>query len=173
MAQAYEWDRGLLATDTVEFDRALSQLRRNPSVPAANPESLSALADQLKLLPGITRREFDRRFRLIVSATIKNDSAALKAIAIQLRDTSPEALNALRTLLPAELRHFATKVQPTSAGQSSASTTAAPVALSAPEITQSPADPQSESKFWAVVLIGTPEEHVRNEALLKSTNLDP
>src|SRR5882672_8323353 len=83
MSNAQEWDRGLLATNTVEFDRALHQLRRNASGLSGNPPLIADLANQLKEEPGITRREFDRRFRLIVSAIVHDDSAALQTIAIR------------------------------------------------------------------------------------------
>lgn len=173
MAQAFEWDRGLLSTDTVEFDRALHQLRRNAGSLSGNPSLISDLSARFKEQPGITRREFDRRFRLMVSAIVQDDSTALQAIASHLRGTAPEALNAIRTLLPAELRHVA--VQPRPGPQPSAATApiVKPIPKSEDEPISSTAESQVSSKFSAVALIGTPEEHVRNESLLRNANLDP
>src|SRR5438046_2301427 len=110
MANDFEWDRGLLATETVEFDRALHRLRRVAADVCANPSLIGDLAQRLKEQPGITRREFDRRFRLVVSAIADDDAETLQAIALYLRDTSPEALNAVRTLLPAQLKHLAVQL---------------------------------------------------------------
>ncbi|HVT87721.1 MAG TPA: phosphotransferase [Tepidisphaeraceae bacterium] len=175
MAEIYEWDRGLLSTDTVVFDRALLQLRRNVRGLSDNPPLIRDLAAQIKKQPGITRREFDRRFRLIVSEIVRDDSTstALQAIASHLRDSLPEALNAIRTLLPAELRHVA--VQTRSGPQSSIATPPAVMSLAKfeAEPVSTDAGSQVSSRFSAVALIGTPEEHVRNESLLKSANLAP
>jgi hypothetical protein len=172
MEHAYEWDQGLLSTDTVEFDRALHKLRRNAAGLASDESLVGNLAARFKEKPGITRREFDRRFRLIVSEIVQDDSKTLQAIASYLRETSPEALNAIRTLLPAELRHVA--VQPRGGPQPSA---VAPVVTQIPkfevELVPDVPDSQVSSRFSAVALIGTPEEQVRNESLLRNAKLHP
>jgi hypothetical protein len=173
MAQAFEWDRGLLSTVTVEFDRALHQLRRNADGLSDNPPLIGALAARFKEQPGITRREFDRRFRLIVSAIVQDNSAALQAIASHLRGTSPEALNAIRTLLPAELRHVAVQPRPGPLPSAAPPPIIKPIARFQEDPIPSTTESQVSSKFSAVALIGTPEEHVRNESLLKNANLAP
>lgn len=171
MAQTFDWDRDLLSANTAEFDRALHQLRRNKA-DFSNPPLIGDLAAKFKEQPGIARREFDRRFRLIVSAIVQDDSTALQAVANHLRTKSPEALNAIRTLLPAELRHFA--VQPVPGTPLSAAPPADEATAKVHiELVSNGTESQPSSKFRAVALIGTPEEHVRNESLLKNANLDP
>ena len=173
MAQEFEWDRGLLATDTVEFDRALHRLRRVTADVFGNPSLVGDLAQRLREQPGITRREFDRRFRLIVSAIVDGDVAALQAIALYLRERSSEALNAVRTLLPADLKHFAVQ-QPAHPQQSLPIVPQIkPIAVPPEEPGRTVTQPQASSKFGAVALIGTTEEHVRNEPMLRNANLDP
>src|SRR4051794_22838673 len=110
MAKDFGWDQGLLAAETAEFDRALHRLRRVTADVRGNPSLIGDFAQRLKEQPGITRREFDRRFRLVVSAIADEDAEALRAIALYLRETSPEALNAVRTLLPAQLKHLAVQL---------------------------------------------------------------
>lgn len=173
MQQAFEWDRGFFSADTADFDRALAQLRRNAAIPAANPPLLANLAVELRAKHEITRREFDRRFRLIVSIVIEHDPAAIGAVASHLSETSPEALNAVRTLLPAEMRHFAIQHRPVG----DRPVVPAPPALSASEMGDAtainPSGTVTESRFRAVALIGTADEHVRNEGMLRSAGLDP
>ena len=106
MAEPSEWNQGLLSRNTVEFDRALQHLRRDTATSLVRPSFVTWRVG-LKEQPGISQREFDRRFRLIVAVVVGGDSAALQEIAGHLRHTFPEALNAIRTLLPAELRHVA------------------------------------------------------------------
>ena len=115
MAQTFAWDRGFFSPETGEFDRALVQLRRNAAVPAANPHLLANLAVALRNQHGITRREFDRRFRLVVSTVFEHDPASIGAIAAYLGETCPEALNSLRTLLPAQMKHLGIR-HPTAVG---------------------------------------------------------
>src|SRR5271154_4538771 len=103
MANSFEWNRGFFSTNTVEFDRALHQLRRDSSASVLDPSLICDLATRLKEQPGIPRREFDRRLRLIVATLVGDDLGALQAVAGHLRNTSPEALNGLRKLLPADL----------------------------------------------------------------------
>ena len=173
MAEAFEWDRGLFSSVTVEFDRALQSVRNKAVFLCNNPVFIAELAKQLKEQPGITRREFDRRFRLIVSAAAKDDSAVLQAIAKSVRDTSPEALNAVRALLPSDLRHLAVlpPANPQPKTDKSQEILLSPSSPGEPTGTD-PQTPQS-SRFDAVALIGTMEEHVRNKALLKEANLIP
>ncbi len=173
MTDAFQWDPRFFSLDTGEFDRALVLLRRNADVPAANPSHLSSLVTDLGDRLGITRREFDRRFRLIVSTIIDHQPAALRAIASQLAESSPEALNAVRTLLPPEMRHLAIQARPQSS-HPTVTTTAATRVLAANVSTtlESPNQPP-DTKYRAVVLIGTTEEHVRNEGMLRNANLDP
>ena len=173
MPEPYEWDPGLLSLDTVEFDRALRPLRRRDSAKlAASPELVSEFANRLAKQPGITRREFDRRFRLIVSAIARQDSTALQAIAAHLQRVSPEALNTIRTLLPAELRHLAVLPRAGLDGFSTATPFIKPATSPQPE--PAPESTASGSgQYSAVALVGTTQEHVRNEALLKSFKLDP
>lgn len=173
MAQKFEWDQGLFSTDTIEFDRALHQLRCYAGTLSGDPPLFAELSARLKEQPGITRREFDRRYRLILSAIAQRDSSALQAIASHLCVASPEALNAIRTLLPAELRHVA--VQPRLG--SHPSVPAPPLPRSPPPFQHEPISSTPESpvlsEFNAVALIGTPEEHVRNESLLRNAGLTP
>jgi hypothetical protein len=173
MAETFEWDRGLFSTDTVEFDCALHQLRCHAPTLSGDPPLFGDLSARLTEQPGITRREFDRRYRLIVSAIVQGDSIALQAIASHLRVASPEALNAIRTLLPAELRHVAVQPRP----GSPPSVTVRPLSGSTLAFQDEPiaslSESQISSEFNAVALIGTPEEHVRNESLLKNAGLVP
>jgi len=173
MAQDFEWDQGLLATDTVEFDRALHRLRRVTADVCGNPSLIGDLAQRLREQPGITRREFDRRFRLIVSAIVDDDVAALQTIALYLRGTSPEALNAVRTLLPADLKHFAVQLPAHPQQPQPIVPQIKPIAVPPEEPGRTITQPQASSRFGAVALIGTTEEHVRNESMLKNANLDP
>jgi hypothetical protein len=171
MATDFQWDRGLLATETGEFDRALHRLRRVAADLRGNPSLIGGYALLLKEQPGITRREFDRRFRLVVSAIADDDPQALQAIALHLRDTSPEALNAVRTILPAQLKHLAVQLP---AGPRQVPAIAAVVKPVPQEAPVRIVDPQQATgRFGAVALIGTADEHVRNEALLRSVNLNP
>lgn len=173
MENDFEWDRGLLATETGEFDRALHRLRRVAAEVRENPSLIGDFAQHLKEQPGITRREFDRRFRLVVSTIADDDAQSLQAIALYLRDTSPEALNAVRTILPAQMKHLAVQLP---ASPQQAPTIAAivkPVTEPQEAPVRNVANLQATSKFGAVALIGTTDEHVRNEALLKNANLDP
>lgn len=174
MAQAFEWDRGFFSPDTGEFDRALVDLRRNAAAPAANPEFLAALAVELRNQQGITRREFDRRFRLIVSTVIEHNAASIGAIASHLAGTSPEALNSVRTLLPAEMRHLAIQHRPAADRPPTSAAPPHDVNQTKNEaVTIAPSETAKDSKFRAVVLIGTAEEHVRNEGMLRNAGLDP
>jgi hypothetical protein len=172
MTQPFEWDSGLLATNTVDFDRALNRLRRIGAA-GIDPALISDLASRLRKQPGLTQREFDRRFRLVVAAIVGNDSAALQEVAAHLRRTSPETLNALRTLLPAGLRHIATLPRANAKGAVIPVVDMTSTALPIEERTTDSDQVPGPSKYRAVALIGTPEEHVRNEALLKKDDLDP
>ncbi len=173
MAQAFEWDQGLFSSDTGKFDRALFQLRRNAAIPAANPPLLSNLARDLRNKAEIPRREFDRRFRLIVSTVIEHDPGAIRAIATHLGEMCPEALNAVRTLLPAEMRHLAIRIRNMS-DRPSATVDPRPEVPEANAATACNTSEQlSDSEYRAVVLIGTTEEHVRNEGMLRNADLDP
>jgi hypothetical protein len=166
MSQTHQWDPGLLSTDTVEFDRALKKLRKSAAYLCENPALIGELATRLKNQVDIPRREFDRRFRLIVAAIVQDNAEALPVIAGHLRTTSPEALNAVRTLLPPELRHVTV--------QSVAQPVKPPSDVVLPTLAWSRlGQSQVTSRFSAVALIGTPEEHVRNEGLLRSADLDP
>lgn len=170
MAQPFEWDTGLFSVVTANFDRALHLLRHASA--CNTPSDIVALASRLKTQPGITRREFDRRFRLILSAVVQDDLVALQAIAALLRDTSPEALNAVRSLLPPQMRHLAK--QPSASPQRSMGEPSELLPQGdAATSTGANASQESLEKFHAVALIGSADEHVRNEALLKSTNLKP
>jgi hypothetical protein len=172
MAQDFQWDRGLLETDTGMFDRALHRLRRVAAEVRSKPALIGDLARSLQEQPGITRREFDRRFRLVVSTIADDDPASLEAIAVYLRDTSPEALNAVRTLLPAELKHLAFQIPSRQQPQ----TTAPVVKPSTPhqeESGRSITQPPKSGRFGAVALIGTSDEHVRNKSMLANANIAP
>jgi hypothetical protein len=172
MAQAYEWDRGLFQPSTAEFDRAIHQLRRAaPAGLAANLPLIGELASRLKAEPGISNREFDRRLRLIVATVARGDATALRALAAHLRTTSPDALNSIRTLLPAELRHFAVPLGPGASSPSNIPT--AQDLPPPPGAVLDSAAPREPSKYRAVALIGTEAEHVRNEALLNGDQLVP
>ena len=175
MAETPAWDQRLLSIITTEFDRALLQLRRDARQLRASPNVLVDIAIRLQQQPGMPRREFDRRFRLIVGVIAADDTTTLRAIVDLLRETSPEALNAVRTLLPPEMRHVALPaVRSSSAGQ--------------PAKMQQPPDPEvavrpspsagdagdlDKSKFGAVALVGTAHDHARNEPLLVSAGLTP
>lgn len=173
MANDFEWDRGLLATETVEFDHALHRLRRVAADVCRNPSLIGDFAQRLKEQPGITRREFDRRFRLVVSTIADDDAEALQAIALYLRDTSPEALNAVRTLLPAQLKHLAVQLPANPQQTPAIAPIVKPVTVSQEAPARNLAQPQATSRFGAVALIGTTDEHVRNESLLRNANLNP
>lgn len=173
MANDFEWDRGLFAAETGEFDRALHRIRRITAAVRGNPSLIGGFALRLKDLPGITRREFDRRFRLVVSAFADDDAQSLQAIALYLRDHSPEALNAVRTLLPTHLKHLAVQ-QPSVPRQApTVAAIAKPVTASQEAPVRNVDSTQATGRFGAVALIGTADEHVRNEALLRNANLNP
>ncbi len=173
METSFEWDSGFFSIDTAEFDRALSRLRRQNSSQARDPGRIGDLAGALRDQPGIPRREFDRRFRLIVGTIVEGAPAALQAIAGPLREASPEALNALRTLLPADLRHVAAPPRTTTQDQAPLQTAARSVAPSEVASTKEPAQTLEFSAYSAVALVGTPDEHVRNEGLLRRHDLQP
>lgn len=167
MALSFEWDAGLFSIATADFDDALKVLRESGSRDQSAPSHFANLASRLKAQPGITRREFDRRFRLIVSALALDNPATLQAIAAHLRDTSPAALNAMRSLMPAQMRHLARQ--------------SLPAEIEQPEAKQweaTPPEPPSAGtlpagRFHAVALLGSADEHVRNEAFLRSAGLNP
>lgn len=172
--QPQDWDPGLFASDTVEFDRALHRLRSSsPANISAQPGRVINLVTQLKGQPAITRREFDRRLRLIFAEIIFDDSTTLQAIADQFRELAPEALNALRTLLPADLRHLAL---PSRSPQPLTTTKTEPadsIILSSQRRDDNDLAQEGTDAFAAVALIGTQDEHVRNEGMLKNANLTP
>ena len=155
--------------------RAIHQLRRAaPAGLAANLPLIGELASRLKAEPGISKREFDRRLRLIVATVAQGDVSALRTLAAHLRTTSPDALNSIRTLLPAEQRHFARST--TSRRRITVRTyrraqdgDLLPPAGTIPDS----AAAREPSKYRAVALIGTEAEHVRNEALLNGDQLVP
>jgi hypothetical protein len=173
MGMPFEWDQRLFSIDTAEFDRVLHQLRRDRLAEAREPGRIRELAGRLKDQPGIPRREFDRRFRLIISTLFNDDPTELQTIAGHLREDSHEALNAIRTLLPAELRHVAIPPPAAPLGPSSSTVRASPATPSEPTAPARVVDPHHISEHAAVALIGTTEEHVRNEGLLRTHNLDP
>lgn len=173
MTQEFEWDQGFFSPDSGEFDRAIFQFRRNAAAPAANPSLLSGLAAELRNQNAITRREFDRRFRLIVSIVIEFDATAIGAITTHLSDVSPESLNSVRTLLPAELRHLATQPRPPSEHPTLAAATPPVLRDAKVDTVRDASEVPSDSKYRAVALIGTAEEHVRNESMLRNEGLIP
>lgn len=174
MAQPHASYEGLLSASTAEFDRALHLLQGNvPADPAGLPAFLGELADRLRGQPGMPRREFDRRLRLIVTSIVGEDVPSLRSLADHFRRSSPDALNVLRTLLPVELRHLATPARPDLPRTDTAPAPAAPAAEPSGETTPSPRQPPQPGRYNAVALIGTPDEHAWNEFLLGETELDP
>jgi hypothetical protein len=172
MAQTFEWNRGFFSLDTREFDRALYQFRDIAAVPAANPALLANLATELKGQVGITRREFDRRFRLIVSAVIERDASAVTAIATHL-STVPETLNSLRSLLPPEMRHLAIPARTISGHLPTVAVCPSSLESAERDARADSLEDSGDSKYKAVVLIGTEQEHVRNDGMLRAEGLDP
>lgn len=172
MTEAFQWNSQLFSLNTGEFDHALSQLRRGKPSRVDNPVAISAFAEGLKATSGITRREFDRRLRLVVSASIESGHLAIQDIAAALREVTPEALNAVRTLLPVELRHLAAQSRTAPEGPSVRGT-AQTYSSNVPSIVdeRSFASDASDSKHRAVILVGTKEEHLQNEALLRSEGI--
>lgn len=171
----FEWPPGLFSIQTSEFDRALALLRAKRNASVDDPSRVFDLAKRLKSQTGISRREFDRRFRIVVATIVRDDLSALQAIAGLLREGFPEALNALRTLLPAEQRHVAIATPPSDREEPQDSTDRQNAAsdVSVPVLSSDAEDATEQSEFYAVALIGTAEEHVRNRSLLQSHKLHP
>ena len=174
MAHTYEWDSGLSSLNTAEFDRSICQLRKDsPTRLTDYLSSIVGLVTQLQEQPGITTREFDRRFRLIVATIAQNDISVLQLIANSLRNKSPEALNSIRTLLPADMRHVAIPQRSITQTATSVSSTEKQIISAAPEIREEPIQYSFSSEYRAVALIGTETEHVQNEGMLRGDELDP
>lgn len=173
MAPSFEWHRGIFSVDTAEFDRALRWLRHEKTSEPRDAAHIKSLVVRLRDQAGIPRREFDRRIRLILDAIAEGDPGILPSIAGALQASSPEALNAIRTLLPAALRYVA--VPPRANEQlPPPSPITARTAMSQDRAPREEMDRRlNDSEFLAVALVGTFDEHVRNDGLLRQHKLDP
>ncbi len=172
MTDAFPWDSRLLSLDTGEFDRALTLVRRSKPSWVESPSVIATFAEQLKQATGIPRREFDRRLRLVVSAAIESRCVEIQDVASALREVTPEALNAVRTLLPIELRHLASQSRSAPEAAAVRETTTAYSVNSPSLVEDQPSPNSSQSQHRAVLLVGTKEEHQRNEAMLRNAGLD-
>lgn len=113
MTEAAQWNPQLFAIDASSFDDALAQLRRGQPVPVESGVAVARFATQLKNTDGISRREYDRRLRLVVLAVTTSGPLTIEDVASSLRDAAPDALNVVRTLLPADAKHLAVQHAPT------------------------------------------------------------
>ncbi len=170
MTDSAQWNPQLYALDAGSFDRALAQLRRGQPVAVESGVPVAQFAIQLKNTEGISRREYDRRLRLVVLAVTASGQLKIEDVASSLRDAAPDALNVVRTLLPADAKHLAVQrrsdTESLATAEGSVAKVIANLSVASPEVS-------SDSKHSAVILIGTTEEHVRNEAELRNAKLTP
>lgn len=174
--------------DGVSFEKAARALTAKCP---RDDESLSTLIlDAARVLiaaPAMTRRERDRRLRVLAS-TLELSNSAFRAIADSAHIIPPEALNTIRAILPPSLRTTGlsqpsiAESTPGSAGTTQAVITpvgqrnapnVAPAARQSSTLTQRIRrdDDYRASAQQAVALVGLAAEHDNNRSLLSAAKL--